>query len=187
METKTIIEKTEALIDALRATCSGKGLSGDSSEYKIIVQVFLYKFLNDKFGYLVKNTESDYQERLKDAEHLDECIREIENNLGWHYGVDLVIPMSYAVLKNKKRLSKRIQDLMETIEHRYGGSIYWDTFTQPLSVARKKRVKPIKLDTNDLLKCLEKYHGIPFIQVQQADIYVNSPGNIVSKEIKYGK
>ena len=49
METKQIIEKTEALIDALRATCSAYGLSGDSSEYKIIVQVFLYKFLNDKF------------------------------------------------------------------------------------------------------------------------------------------
>ena len=75
METKSIIEKTEALIDALRATCSGKGLSGDSSEYKIIVQVFLYKFLNDKFGYLVKTTESDYQERLKDAEHWEDAFK----------------------------------------------------------------------------------------------------------------
>ena len=54
MDTKQIIEKTEALIDALRATCSAYGLSGDSSEYKIIVQVFLYKFLNDKFGYEIK-------------------------------------------------------------------------------------------------------------------------------------
>ena len=62
METKQIIEKTEALIDALRATCSGYGLSGDSSEYKIIVQVFLYKFLNDKFGYEIKNADTDYQQ-----------------------------------------------------------------------------------------------------------------------------
>lgn len=77
METKTIIEKTEALIDALRATCSGKGLSGDSSEYKIIVQVFLYKFLNDKFGYLVKNTETNYQERLCAAEHWENAYKEM--------------------------------------------------------------------------------------------------------------
>lgn len=77
METKTIIEKTEALIDALRATCSGKGLSGDSSEYKIIVQVFLYKFLNDKFGYLVKNTPSDYHERLKSAKHWEDAFKEM--------------------------------------------------------------------------------------------------------------
>ena len=73
METKQIIEKTEALIDALRATCSAYGLAGDSSEYKIIVQVFLYKFLNDKFGYEVKNAETDYKQRLCDAEHWEDA------------------------------------------------------------------------------------------------------------------
>lgn len=73
METKHIIEKTEALIDALRATCSSYGLSGDSSEYKIIVQVFLYKFLNDKFGYEIKNTPTDYQQQLCEAEHWEDA------------------------------------------------------------------------------------------------------------------
>ena len=73
MDTKKIIEKTEALIDALRATCSAYGLSGDSSEYKIIVQVFLYKFLNDKFGYEIKNTDTDYQQRLCDADHWEDA------------------------------------------------------------------------------------------------------------------
>lgn len=73
METKQIIEKTEALIDALRATCSAYGLSGDSSEYKIIVQVFLYKFLNDKFGYEIKNAETDYKQKLRDAEHWEDA------------------------------------------------------------------------------------------------------------------
>lgn len=73
METKQIIEKTEALIDALRATCSLYGLSGDSSEYKIIVQVFLYKFLNDKFGYEIKNAETDYKQLLCDAEHWEDA------------------------------------------------------------------------------------------------------------------
>ena len=73
METKQIIEKTEALIDALRATCSAYGLSGDSSEYKIIVQVFLYKFLNDKFGYEIKNAETDYKQQLCKAEHWEDA------------------------------------------------------------------------------------------------------------------
>ena len=73
METKEIIQKTEALIDALRATCSAYGLSGDSSEYKIIVQVFLYKFLNDKFGYEIKKADTDYQERLCEAEHWEDA------------------------------------------------------------------------------------------------------------------
>lgn len=73
METKQIIVKTEQLIDDLRAVCSGKGLSGDSSEYKIIVQVFLYKFLNDKFGYEIKKAETDYKERLNNAEHWEDA------------------------------------------------------------------------------------------------------------------
>ena len=67
METKQIIEKTEALIDALRATCSAYGLSGDSSEYKIIVQVFLYKFMADKFGYELKKVPRPYATKIRNA------------------------------------------------------------------------------------------------------------------------
>lgn len=75
MNTKQHIEKTEALIDALRATCSAYGLSGDSSEYKIIVQVFLYKYLNDKFGYEVKRADTDYRDRLRKAEHWEDAYK----------------------------------------------------------------------------------------------------------------
>ena len=48
-----IKEKTIQLIDVLKATCKTYGIG---NEYKIITQVFLYKFLNDKFGYKVNNT-----------------------------------------------------------------------------------------------------------------------------------
>ena len=50
----SIKEKTVALIDALKSTCQTYGMGNDGNEYKIITQVFLYKFLNDKFGYEVK-------------------------------------------------------------------------------------------------------------------------------------
>ncbi len=49
-----IREQTFALIDALKATCQTYGLGNDGNEYKIITQVFLYKFLNDKFAYEAK-------------------------------------------------------------------------------------------------------------------------------------
>ncbi|MFV9552544.1 HsdM family class I SAM-dependent methyltransferase [Algibacter sp. PT7-4] len=42
------------LIDSLKGICSNYGLGNDGDEYKIITQVFLYKFLNDKFAYEVK-------------------------------------------------------------------------------------------------------------------------------------
>ena len=63
-----IKEKTVQLIDALKATCQAYGLGNDGNEYKIITQVFLYKFLNDKFGYEVKNAPGVLSERLRNSE-----------------------------------------------------------------------------------------------------------------------
>ena len=57
-DTKTITGKTVELIDALKATCQTYGMGNDGNEYKIITQVFLYKFINDKFGYEVKRISS---------------------------------------------------------------------------------------------------------------------------------
>ena len=49
-----IRSKTRNLIDELKSTCQTYGMGNDGNEYKIITQVFLYKFVNDKFGYAVK-------------------------------------------------------------------------------------------------------------------------------------
>ena len=51
-------EKTIRLIDDLKATCQSYGLGNDGNEYKIITQIFLYKFLNDKFGYELQKSKS---------------------------------------------------------------------------------------------------------------------------------
>lgn len=47
-----------SIIDKLKATCASYGLGNDGNEYKIIVSIFLYKFLNDKFAYEAKRTDS---------------------------------------------------------------------------------------------------------------------------------
>lgn len=54
--------KTIQLIDDLKATCQSFGLGNDGNEYKIITQVFLYKFLNDKFGYEIKKISHELAE-----------------------------------------------------------------------------------------------------------------------------
>ena len=46
-----------ALIDGLKGTCASYGLGNDGNEFKIITQVFLYKFLNDKFAHEIKRIE----------------------------------------------------------------------------------------------------------------------------------
>ena len=51
--------KTKALIDDLKSVCANYGLGNDGNEFKIITQVFLYKFLNDKFVYEVKKLDKN--------------------------------------------------------------------------------------------------------------------------------
>lgn len=45
----SILIRTQKLIDELKATCAAYGLGNDGNEYKVITQVFQYKYLNDKF------------------------------------------------------------------------------------------------------------------------------------------
>jgi type I restriction enzyme M protein len=45
------------LIDDLKSVCANYGLGNDGNEYKIITQIFLYKFLNDKFAHEVKRID----------------------------------------------------------------------------------------------------------------------------------
>ena len=48
-ETLSIQQQTKDLIDRLKSTTSVNGLGNSGNEYVVIVQTFLYKFLNDKF------------------------------------------------------------------------------------------------------------------------------------------
>lgn len=63
-------EATIALIDSLKSTTGAFGLAGTGSEYKIVTEMFLYKFFNDKFGYEAKR-DPMYGERLSKAPKWD--------------------------------------------------------------------------------------------------------------------
>ncbi len=71
-----IKERTIALIDDLKSTCQSYGMGNDGNEYKIITQVFLYKFLNDKFAYEVKKISPI----LKNAEKWDIAYKNMSND-----------------------------------------------------------------------------------------------------------
>lgn len=75
--TPTIEAKTKELIDDLKSTCANYGLGNDGNEYKIITQIFLYKFINDKFGYEVKNLDSPYKKRINSAENWEEGLSKL--------------------------------------------------------------------------------------------------------------
>ena len=52
-------EQTKALIDSLKTICANYGLGNDGNEFKIISQAFLYKFLNDKYDFEVKQIRKE--------------------------------------------------------------------------------------------------------------------------------
>lgn len=55
-------KQTKELIDELKKVCADFGLGNDGNESKIITQMFLYKFMNDKFGYDLKNEDKRFKE-----------------------------------------------------------------------------------------------------------------------------
>ena len=57
MDTNISIQ-TKQMIDSLKAVCANYGLSNAAGEYKILTEVFLYKFLNDKFVHEARKAEA---------------------------------------------------------------------------------------------------------------------------------
>jgi type I restriction enzyme M protein len=69
-------KKTKDLIDNLKGTCASYGLGNDGNESKIITQVFLYKFMNDKFGYDLKQIDK----RFSDKEPWEKIVTELQDS-----------------------------------------------------------------------------------------------------------
>ena len=62
-ELEILIKK---MIDDLKGLCQTNGLANTASEEEIITSVFLYKFLNDKFIYLLQEFSEDTALRIED-------------------------------------------------------------------------------------------------------------------------
>ena len=58
-KTQQFEQQTKALIDDLKSVCATYGLGGDGNGFKVITQVFLYTFLNDKFVHEIKQRDDN--------------------------------------------------------------------------------------------------------------------------------
>ncbi|OOY57536.1 class I SAM-dependent DNA methyltransferase [Solemya velum gill symbiont] len=70
-DTQQFTQQTKALIDDLKSVCANYGLGNDGNEFKIITQVFLYKFLNDKFVYEIKQLDDS----IAKAENWEDALK----------------------------------------------------------------------------------------------------------------
>ncbi|HRM46918.1 MAG: SAM-dependent DNA methyltransferase [Flavobacterium sp.] len=69
-------KQTKNLIDDLKSVCANYGLGNDGNEFKIITQVFLYKFLNDKFVHEVKQLD----DKIAKADNWEAVLKEYNEN-----------------------------------------------------------------------------------------------------------
>ena len=69
-------EKVKHLIDDLKAISANYGLGNDGNEFKIITQVFLYKFMNDKFAYDIKKENED----IANADSWEDELRKLNDD-----------------------------------------------------------------------------------------------------------
>jgi type I restriction enzyme M protein len=75
MTSRDFQKQAITLIDDLKSVCANYGLGNDGNEYKIITQIFLYKFLNDKFAHEVKHIDP----RLAKAASWEEEMRKMKD------------------------------------------------------------------------------------------------------------
>ena len=76
MVTHDFENRTRQLIDSLKSICAAYGLGNDGNEFKIITQVFLYKFLNDKFSFEAKKIRP----ALAQAENWEQAIASLSTD-----------------------------------------------------------------------------------------------------------
>ena len=85
MQIENITFRTKRMIDDLKTICANNGLGGSPGEYKIITQVFLYKYLSDKFLYEAKKADPT----LANVENIEEALSAI-----WCVGKVITVAMS---------------------------------------------------------------------------------------------
>lgn len=79
-------QKTKELIDSLKNICATNGLGNNASEFDIITQSFLYKFLSDKFAFEAKKLNSKLAQSEKWEEELaklsEQDFKKLQRRLG---------------------------------------------------------------------------------------------------------
>lgn len=119
---------TKQLIDSLKSICANYGLGNDGNEFKIITQVFLYKFLNDKFAF--------------DAKKIDPTINQAEK---WDDALANMTADDYQMLL--RRMSANTARLQP---HHFIGHLYNQQNKPGFAATFDDTLRSIATDNNDI-------------------------------------
>lgn len=115
----TLENKIKQIIDELKGLCATHGLSNQASEEVVITSVFLYKFLNDKFMYNLKEFATElgmtYQDVLKNTnDEMDAFYDKYTQDVSFSYNVTI----EYLINKTSRDdFYKLFDDALEQISN----------------------------------------------------------------------
>ena len=81
MREAELINNIDELISDIKSCIRAAGINNDSSEFEVVTEIFLYKFLNDKLRYELKNISSKLAEAKDFDKELDKLSEHEFNNL----------------------------------------------------------------------------------------------------------
>ena len=83
----------------MKSVCANYGLGNDGNEFKIITQVFLYKFLNDKFIHEIKRIDKN----ISNSDQIEKDLKKINQE---NYSMlTLQLNPNIAILKPEQFIS----------------------------------------------------------------------------------
>ena len=118
MQIENITIRTKRMIDDLKTICANFGLGGSPGEYKIITQVFLYKYLSDKFLYEAKKADPT----LANAENIEEALTAMPDDQ--YEMLTMMLGGSTAKLKKTHYISYLFNHQNDDSMRKVDGSIY---------------------------------------------------------------
>lgn len=128
MTTEAIIANTKQMIDDLKTVCANFGLGNASSEYKIITEIFLYKFLNDKFIYEVQQAD----EEQKNSENVEQALNNMSEDD--YEMLMMLLPPATAKLKREHFISYLFNHKNDEKFNELFDSTLWDISNTNLDV-----------------------------------------------------
>lgn len=141
MKPEEMMAKTKSMIDDLKAVLATFGLSNSAGSYKIITELFMYKFLNDKFFYEVRLAD----DRFKDSANIEADLEKLSDD---EYEFLLMsLPPAVAQLKKEHFISYLFNRKNEEKFHELFDATFEDISNFNLDVfsVRTGSNEPIKL------------------------------------------
>lgn len=118
MQNENVTIRTKRMIDDLKTICANFGLGGSPGEYKIITQVFLYKYISDKFLYEVRKADPS----LAGAENIEEKLVAMPDDQ--YEMLTMMLGGSTAKLKKSHYISYLFNHQSDETMRKSDGSIY---------------------------------------------------------------